>query len=59
MTYKVYVSSKQVSINDAIIWCMDEFTTHDFTINTMFPDDNWLFNFRKEQHAVLFALKWM
>jgi hypothetical protein len=58
MVYKISIDSRRTNINDAISWCMEEVKSGDYICHCLFPDTSWDFNFRTEEQAVLFALKW-
>jgi hypothetical protein len=59
MKNSVVVDGQQVSIIDAIRWAQDQFGHNTVRIEHTFPGWFWHFDFNNEQHATLFALKWI
>lgn len=54
----ITVDTHKTKILEAIGWACNEFGSDSFDISNLFPNNFWGFEFKKSEHAMLFALRW-
>jgi hypothetical protein len=53
------VINNHETINDAVLWAVTHFGADQFDFESLFPNAKFRFIFNRQDHATLFALKWI